>query len=98
MLMRAVAWSQNRVVEILLANNADMTVRDNKGRTAMDIAVEEGGRTDYTDIIGMLEQEEARRRGQCFNMHDVFVTRIYHSVSIHYLCNPHSAHTFQTCK
>ena len=49
----------NRVVEVLLANNADMTVRDNKGRTAMDIAVERGD----ADIIGMLEQEEARRRG-----------------------------------
>ena len=58
-MMYAVTWGESRVVEILLANNADMTVRNNKGRTAMDIAVERGD----ADIIGMLEQEEARRRG-----------------------------------
>ena len=59
-LMIAVISGKNRVVEILLANNADMTVRDNRGQTAMDLAVKEG---DLDDIVGMLEQEEARRRG-----------------------------------
>ena len=62
-LMIAVTQGEDRIVEILLANNADMTVRDSKGRTAMDLAamiVEEG---DLDDIVGMLEQEEARRRG-----------------------------------
>ena len=59
-LMIAVSFGEDRVVEILLANNADMTVRDNKGQTAMDYAVKDG---DLDDIVGMLEQEEARRRG-----------------------------------
>ena len=58
-LMYAVTEGEYRVVEILLANNADMTVTNGDGETAMDLAVKRGD----DNIVDMLEQEEARRRG-----------------------------------
>ena len=51
-LMMAASFNQFEAAKILLENNADTSVTDEYGRTALDLAKSE----DYKDIVELLEK------------------------------------------
>jgi uncharacterized protein len=52
-LHRAASWGRVEVVELLLARGADPSIKDKKGRTALDLAVENG----QQDVAAVLKRK-----------------------------------------
>ena len=58
--LRPKPGSRSAILETLLASNASMSVKNDKGWTALGLAEDLG----LDDIVTVLKQEEARRRGE----------------------------------
>jgi uncharacterized protein len=56
-LQKAVAHNYKDIVELLLAHNADFTLKDNRGQTAVDLAI------DYNlkPVVALFEQAAQSR-------------------------------------
>ena len=55
-LMYAASYNQFEAVKILLENNADTSITDEDGRTALDMAKSKDNRKYNNDIVKLLEE------------------------------------------